>query len=255
MHDLEIDNAKNKNHSSDAGQAFEEKYLRLRQKENRYYTDVELLMLPDIDKQHVHYKEWQIRKQSCLKLLQYLKKNHSPGNILEVGCGNGWLSHQLAGLPLAVVTGVDINQTELAQAERVFSYKKNLHFQYGDIRNGIFEENSFDTIVFAASIQYFPVLDEIIYPAISLLKPQGEIHVIDTVFYNSSESANAKKRSSDYFSSLNCPEMTDHYFHHSFHDLASFSFDLLDQRSYFSGLLFGKRIFPWIRIKKGDDQE
>ena len=76
--------------------AFETLYLRVREKEKRIYTDEQTARLPQISQQHPHYKEWLIREQSCNKLLQYIKKKECQLDILEVGCGNGWLSAQLA---------------------------------------------------------------------------------------------------------------------------------------------------------------
>ena len=53
---------------------FEERYIGLRRKENRVYSDTEIAQLPEIDVQHQHYKEWMIRKTSAKKLINYLKK-------------------------------------------------------------------------------------------------------------------------------------------------------------------------------------
>ena len=107
---------------------FEKSYIALRQKERRVYSDRELLQLPDIDEAHPHFIEWQARKESASRLMRYLSRHMDLKKILEVGCGNGWLSAQLASLENKVVTGMDINVTELAQAERVFGTRNNLQF-------------------------------------------------------------------------------------------------------------------------------
>src|ERR1700739_235600 len=98
---------------------FAENYIRLRKKEERIYTDAEVSKLPDISASHIHYKEWLIRKQSCNKLFKYLKKKSKKQNILEIGCGNGWLSAKLASVTSGDVTGIDINTEEIEQASRV----------------------------------------------------------------------------------------------------------------------------------------
>src|SRR6185437_11173827 len=126
---------------------FEKQYIQVRSLEGRLYTDQELLHLPDIEPGHPHFREWQTRR---------LSTRRASMDILEIGCGNGWLSHQLAELPGTRVTGVDINFTELQQAARVFNNDPNLRFIHGDIRSGILEDRTFDVIVFAASLQYFP---------------------------------------------------------------------------------------------------
>ena len=75
---------------------FEEQYLKIRQKEKRLYADEEVKHLPDIAPWHVHYREWQFRKRSATRLMRYLEKKKRALNMLEVGCGNGWLSAKLA---------------------------------------------------------------------------------------------------------------------------------------------------------------
>ncbi len=112
---------------------FEERYIALRRKENRIYSDKEVFQLPDIDVQHQHYKEWMIRKASVKKLINFLKKKNQSLKIMEIGCGNGWLSSQLSKIENSEVTGLDINLTELKQAERVFKNNHRLKFVYGEI--------------------------------------------------------------------------------------------------------------------------
>ncbi|MDR3711710.1 MAG: class I SAM-dependent methyltransferase [Puia sp.] len=230
---------------------FEKKYILTRSLENRLYTDEELMRLPEVPASHTHYKEWQIRKRSCRRLLRYLASENRDLEILEIGCGNGWLSHRLAELPGTEVTGLDINFTELQQAARVFSGDPNLHFIHGDIRSGILGDRRFDRIVFAASIQYFPYLKKIIHFALSQLKHGGEIHIMDTHFYRPGEVSIAKRRTAAYYSSLGYPEMADFYFHHCSSDLRSFhQQQLYNPMGIRSRLLGARDPFPWIRIKK-----
>jgi len=59
---------------------FEEKYILLRKKENRLYTDEQLEWLPDIEVSHPHYKEWEIRKSSGNKLIQHLSNKRIQGS-------------------------------------------------------------------------------------------------------------------------------------------------------------------------------
>lgn len=206
---------------------FKELYLGLRQTEGRLYTDEEVARLPGISQDHPYYKEWQLRKISCRQLCQYLAHKNKSIDILEVGCGNGWLSSQLAKITAGTVTGVDINIPELDQAGRVFQHIHNLQFQYGDIRKGILENRKYDTIVFAASIQYFPSFREIISCALQHLQPHGEIHILDSCFYKPSGMAAAKQRSATHFYSIGFPAMRDHYFHHCITDLSYFNHKIL----------------------------
>jgi ubiquinone/menaquinone biosynthesis C-methylase UbiE len=230
---------------------FEKNYIHLRQKENRIFSNEDLLLLPQVSRSHPHYKEWLLRKSSANKLCQYLQKKKKSLQLLEVGCGNGWLSRQLSIIPDSTVTGIDINTTELQQAITVFSEYSNLSFIAGDIRTGLLPNHSFDCIIFAASIQYFESLEAILIPALQLLKPDGEIHIIDSHFYEAAALEAARQRSNTYFREADCPEMTNFYFHHSGEELTSFNYTLLYNPSSFANRL--KRNynpFPWICIKK-----
>src|SRR6187549_447683 len=75
-----------------------ELYIALREKEGRLVSDEELLQLPEVSLFHIHLKEWRIRKKSCEHLINYVAKKNRPLKSLEIGCGNGWLSNQLAGV-------------------------------------------------------------------------------------------------------------------------------------------------------------
>src|SRR5215218_10047902 len=105
---------------------FEQAYISLRGKEGRIYSDEQVSELPQVTDDHLYKKEWDVRKASCKRLIEYLQKKEGPLKILEIGCGNGWLANQLATLEGASVKGVDINWIELDQAARVFADVKTL---------------------------------------------------------------------------------------------------------------------------------
>src|SRR5688572_12332470 len=132
--------------------SFGKLYISLREKEGRVYSDDEVAVLPEINARHLHYGEWQMRKRSSRQLAQHLLGKGREPAILEVGCGNGWLCHQLSAITAGKITGIDINDIELQQAKRVFGHIRNLEFIYGDIREGIVKSNQYDVIVFASSV-------------------------------------------------------------------------------------------------------
>lgn len=229
---------------------FEKKYILLRSLENRLYTDDQLIRLPDINADHPHYAEWQVRKRSARRLVHFLAARRKPLRILEIGCGNGWLSHQLAEIPGAKVTGLDINFTELQQAARVFSDDPNLRFIHGDIQTGILDEQLFDCIVFACSIEYFPSLKKTVHFALAHLVPGGEIHILDTLFYKPSEIEFERKRTLAHYSAFGYPEMADSLFHHSWKDLGCFRHEVLfDPGTLLNRLRRPNEIYPWVSIK------
>lgn len=227
---------------------FEQLYLRLRQKEGRVYTDEQVATLPYISKDHPHYREWFIRKNSCKALLSYIKNRQNILSILEVGCGNGWLAAKLASV--ADTTGLDINTTELEQAKRVFDKIPGLKFVNGSLESDKIQDEKFDMIVFASSIQYFPSLKQTIGLAIERLTLLGEVHIMDSPFYPPHEIEAARQRSRAWFSSVGHQEMAGNYHHHSLHELDSFQYKILHHpHSWRSKLSIKKNPFYWITIK------
>lgn len=228
---------------------FEKKYIITRSLENRLYSDEEVMKLPQIAAHHTHYKEWQTRRRSARRLIRYLKGKKRPLEVLEIGCGNGWLCHHIAEIPDTQVIGLDINFTELQQAARVFNDDPNLTFIHGDLRSPGLGGQQFDIILFAATVEYFPSLKKIIHKSLMYLKPEGEVHIMDTRFYRQGEIPAARMRTLAYYTSLGYPEMADYYFHHSSRDLRSFHHVLLyNPRSLAARLLGGRADLPWIRI-------
>ncbi len=213
-------------HLSDEG--FTEQYCTLRGKEGRLYTDAALKNLPVVSPQHPHYGEWIMRKQSADRLLRYALKRNAPLNILEVGCGNGWLSARLAAANANwQVTGMDINTIELQQAQRVFAGQGNLQFLYGNLDNSGTKERHYDLIIFAASIQYFPSLKATLKLALEHTSLYGEVHIMDSPLYQPDEVTAAGKRTKEYYTGLGFPGMVQRYFHHSILELEPFRYRVL----------------------------
>ncbi|RYY97348.1 MAG: class I SAM-dependent methyltransferase [Chitinophagaceae bacterium] len=230
------------------GALFEPAYLALREKEGRLYTDDELRRLPDVPPQHPYAAEWRMRRRSARRLCRWLARQQRPLRVLEVGCGNGWLAQQLAGVPGCTVVGTDVNRRELEQAARVF-VRSNLFFTEAGLQ--AFEAGSFDVVLFAASLQYFPSLRATLDEACALLKPGGALHVLDTYFYGGEEAPAAAARSRAYFASMGCAEMAGHYFHHGREGLAPFGPQLQNRAALLLGGLFGgTKPFPWYLIPK-----
>lgn len=226
-----------------AGRQFETDYINVRLKENRVYTDAEVAELPKINTQHPHYKEWQIRRTSFKRLFSYLAAMPKALNILEIGCGNGWLSNSLAQLPNSTVAGSDINLNELQQAARVFKNTPNLRFFYIDDYKKIPGQERFDMILFAASIQYFPSIKQILNSCLPLLNTDGEIHISDTHIYRPSQVTAAKQRTYDYYNILGCTEMSGYYYHHTWDEFDSFNMTVLYNPGSLLQKLKGNSIF------------
>ncbi len=234
---------------------FEELYLKVRAKEARLLPDEIVARLPDVTADmSPNAKEWKARSESFRRLKKHFRSIKESKSVLDVGCGNGWAAAGLARNGLLQVSAVDINEEELQQADRVFR-KPNLHFYYGNIFEDIFPPASFDYIILNSSAQYFENLQALIGRLFQFLKKDGEIHILDTPFYTDDEWASAELRTQSYFSSIGCPEMAEHYFHHRLSGLASYKYEIISHSGFLDRIrsrYFGRlpANFFWIRIRQ-----
>ena len=181
------------------------------------FTDREVAQLPYLIAAHPRCREWTGRIASTDRLVSYLTNHKKAAGILEIGCGNGWLSHQLSGVPGSRVIGLDPNLGELRQAARVFRKQPNLKFIHGDFYSAVLQDLSFDIIVMAATAHCFHSLPLIIKDALAYLRPRGELHILD--------------------SSLLRPALRD--FPHRF---------LYDPATFWNRITRKSRIHPWVCI-------
>ncbi|WP_052752794.1 class I SAM-dependent methyltransferase [Kordia zhangzhouensis] len=189
---------------------FSKHYLAVRKKEDRILTDNEVRKLP-----FLHRDEWPYRIQSTERFIKYVSEKSQAQCILTLGCGNGWFSNKIATISSKnEIIGLDINRKELEQAARVF-HKENLRFVYADIfKITSFFQEQFDIITLNGVVQYFSDFQELFSLLQSFLKKNGEIHIMDSPFYKTSEILDAKRRTLEYYTELNVPEMSNHYHHH-----------------------------------------
>ncbi len=226
---------------------FSEYYIAVREKENRVLSDNDVRKLP-----YLKRNEWLLREKSTERILNYISKKSNTLNLLDIGCGNGWFTNKMAEISKRNrIIGIDVNSLELEQASRVFK-TKNINFVYADIfKATTFFEAQFDIITLNGSIQYFkdlPLLKSHLY---SFLKPKGEIHILDSPFYNASQIAQAKKRTADYYSQIGIPNMAANYYHHDEKYIAEFEMLYTAKRSIFHRFLNRKDSpFSWYRFRK-----
>lgn len=232
---------------------FEAAYLEARIKEGRLYPDEIVKQLPYLPLEHPQAREWKLRQHNVKLLLEQLKKQPK-SSILDLGCGNGWLTHQLVTNEEVQVLGMDINTPELEQANRLFTTKQ-CSFAYGDIFKATLPEQSFDCILLVSCIQYFPDLNKLMQCLTLLLKPAGEIHIIDSPIYEQAGKVLAQARTQTYYQEQGSSKMETHYHHHCWEDLSDFSY----KKQYNPSSLTNKVIrkigiarspFPWIIVCK-----
>jgi ubiquinone/menaquinone biosynthesis C-methylase UbiE len=232
---------------------FEKAYLQIRNEENRIYSDEIVKKLPQLPKNHPQFKEWKSRQRISQQLLQYLAQNKGE-YYLDLGCGNGWFTHQIQKNTKGKVVGLDINALELKQAHRLFA-NDSCFFAYGDIFKSPLPKQYFNSIILNSCIQYFPDLQLLIKRLLELLKKDGCIHILDSPLYQAKELAAAQQRSKWYYEKKGNLVMLPHYHHHTWEALDHFSYQIAYQPNNFSNKLRRKIMgfgtpFPWIIIKK-----
>jgi ubiquinone/menaquinone biosynthesis C-methylase UbiE len=234
---------------------FEKNYLAVRSKEDRIYSDTEVKNLPFASSSNPYKDEWEIRAKSFLRFKEYLFKKKAELNIMDLGCGNGWFSIQLAKIFNHNFYCVDINLTEIEQGARINKSDK-IRFFYADISSTEFPSISFDLVVINSSIQYFPSFSDLIRKLLLLLNSGGELHIIDSPFYYPDQVNAAKERTNKYFEELGFPLMSKFYFHHTIEELKDFSYTYLynpvSLKTKIRNKIFSETDspFPWIKISK-----
>lgn len=128
-------------------------YHSARSQEGRVLDDEALRRLPG-SLPPIHTDEWRVRARSARRLLKHFAGVGGRLDVLDVGCGNGWLSALLARAGHTVV-GIDRNLSELRQAARVFP--DGPRFALADPFNTALDVCRFDVVLFAASFHYSPM--------------------------------------------------------------------------------------------------
>lgn len=229
-------------------------YLRAREREGRLLADDLVAVLPDLPGGHPLRREWLARAESSRRLLAYIDGLPRPLAILDAGCGNGWLAAAMAHLTGTVVQGLDANEPELRQAQRVFRDVPNLDFVLGDLSALVASAVSPHLIVLASVIQYVADLPAVLVGLGRVLADGGEIHILDSPLYRAADIPAARERSRRHYAAIGVPEMAAAYHHHTWESLDRFAPTVLYQPVASAGRLLRRltgRVespFPWLRI-------
>jgi ubiquinone/menaquinone biosynthesis C-methylase UbiE len=99
------------------------------------------------------------------------------GRVLEVGCGTGLVTQQIAGLPgVAETTGIDPSSGLVEYARRRLPHAR---FEVADGRDLPFDNETFDAVVFATTLCHIPEPDRALAEAHRVLRPKGCLLVYD----------------------------------------------------------------------------
>ncbi len=226
--------------------AFEEVYIRLRTKEQRVHDDAFVKQLPIVSSAHPHANEWMVRQKTQKRFCGYLASKNRP-SILDIGCGNGWFTSKMAPFASEIL-GIDVGTEELEQAARCFGTETLKFACCNDL--DLLPEAHFDLITFNASVQYFEPTDAFWNSLFRLLKPSGEIHLLDSPIYKQVDQKAAKQRSENYFDQQQEPVAQSFYFHLTWNDLPAQHTVRYNPPNRLLKLIKTDSPFPWVVIIK-----
>nr|MEE4266997.1 class I SAM-dependent methyltransferase [Candidatus Krumholzibacteria bacterium] len=124
---------------------------------------------------------WQPRIQKIVDLAA-----QQGGRVLELGCGCGMLSLEMARHGLDV-TGVDLSPVSIEVADRFRESNPftegfgRLNYICADFGEQEWEDASFDSVVFFRSLHHFPDIHQVMEKTHALLKPGGHLLISEPV--------------------------------------------------------------------------
>ena len=170
---------------------FRREYARHRASEGRTLRGEQLKSLPYLAEGALA-RQWAVRARSFDTFVDRVLKAMSsagPIAVLDLGAGNGWLSHRVAAYGHQTIA-LDIRddevdglgaaadlQVDTAPFQRVKASFDSLPF----------DENRFDLVVFNASLHYATDLHQVLTEAWRVTRSGGCIAVVDSPFYRCDE--------------------------------------------------------------------
>jgi SAM-dependent methyltransferase len=238
-----------------AGGNWTDAYIRARRREGRVFPDEIVAGLPVLNGNHALHEEWAQRADSAARLMAYLRAIPQRLTIADLGCGNGWLTRQLATIPDSQVIGIDANSVEIEQARRVFGDTRNVTFVEQDFLVPPLPFATADIVVLASVVQYVPGLAALLRAVVNALPLGGEVHVLDSPIYRPADVAEARERTERHYADVGVPELAEHYHHHTWRSLGPLRYDVLYRPDALVPRLERRFLrrerspFPWIRLR------
>ncbi len=103
--------------------------------------------------------------------------------VMDLGCGNGWLSRQIAALvPQGTVVGMDVSEEMLRRAERASAGLANLRFLPGSAQKIPWRDDSFTRVISVESAFYWPDPAQGLAEIFRVLSARGSLWIIITYY-------------------------------------------------------------------------
>jgi len=121
------------------------------------------------------------------KLLEVLSLTESD-HVLDLGCGNGFITEFLQDQTRAFFEGIDISDEAIEQAcTRTSKMNRRLTFSVGNMNQLSFYPQTFSATVSIDTLYYVDNLEETLKQLIPILKPEGQIGLFFTEWITNAE--------------------------------------------------------------------
>lgn len=147
--------------------------------------------LPFVRDEDPHAGEWRIRRETYQNLLAHVFRGDRPWlRVLDIGAGNGWLSHRLTALGHGVVAvdAIDDDTDGLGAARH---YATRFVVVQADFDALPFASRQFDVAVFNGSLHYARDPAATIERVHHLLVPGGTVVVMDSPMFRREKDGSA----------------------------------------------------------------
>ncbi len=114
-------------------------------------------------------------ENSYSSLLELLKDGRS---VLDVGCGSGAITADIAQRISGKVVGIDLSEHLIELAQKNFAHISNLSFEVANINDYVSDEK-FDLVIAARTLQWVNNPAEVVQKMVGLLKKGGKISIND----------------------------------------------------------------------------
>jgi SAM-dependent methyltransferase len=131
---------------------------------------------------YYHVSRWPIFTFERHIVLKALSKIKPQGQIVDIGCGPGYLAAQInQKFPDVKIAGLDINELTLKNAKRTWppDLYPGLEFLTGDAQQLPFLDKSLDLIVSSLSLHHWHDAQAVFQEIFRTLKPGGKVLIFD----------------------------------------------------------------------------
>ena len=136
--------------------------------EKQYYESVaEDINLWELDSRHNRYFQDMIRYDAILKIMPKSRQR-----VLDLGCGDGYLSYLMAKLGHQVTSPIDLSQNRLDKFKEIAS-EFGIEQKIGNVKATDLPDQSFDLIVSSEVLEHITGYDDVLREAHRLLKTGG----------------------------------------------------------------------------------